>query len=203
MPPGAKIRIVRSTSGLTLLLASLFLASALPAASVADQRDFFEMRVRPVLAKNCFSCHTGARMGGLEMNGREAFLKGGKTGPAIVPGDPEKSLLIQAVAQTHERLKMPPQGKLTAPEVADLRAWIKDGAIWPETAAKAAATEYTITPEQRAYWAFQPVRKPELPPVKDKSWPRAAIDRFILAKLESQNLKPVRIADKRTLIRRA
>ena len=186
-------------------LVLLLFASTLPAASLAEQRDFFEMRVRPVLAKNCFSCHTTARMGGLEMSGREALLKGGKSGPAIVPGDADKSLLAQAVAQTLERLKMPPQGKLAESEIADLRAWIKDGAIWPESAPvkNAKPGEYVITPEQRTFWAFQPVRKHDPPPVKDKNWARTAIDRFILAKLESKNLKPVHPADKRTLIRRA
>src|ERR1700676_1477926 len=152
----------------TLPLAFLVSAFSAPAASIADQRDFFEMRVRPVLAKNSFTCHTAARMGGLEMSGREALLKGGKSGPAIVPGDAEKSLLVQAVAQTHERLKMPPQGKLAESEIADLRAWIKDGAVWPESAPNknAKAGEYVITQGQRAYWAFQPVRKPDPPAVK-------------------------------------
>src|SRR5262245_41798378 len=163
------------------------------------------MRVRPVLVKNCFSCHTSSRMGGLEMSGRDAFLKGGKTGPAIVPGDPEKSLLVQAVSRTHERLKMPPQGQLAESEIADLRTWIKDGAIWPESPAvnNAKGSEYVITPGQRAFWAFQPVRKPDAPAVKDQAWARTPIDRFILAKLESKSLKPVRRTDKRTLIRRA
>jgi mono/diheme cytochrome c family protein len=189
----------------TLPLVFLLSPFTLPAASVADQRDFFEMRVRPVLAKNCFTCHTAARMGGLEMSGRDALLKGGKSGPAIVPGDAEKSLLLQAVAQTHERLKMPPQGKLAESEIADLRAWIKDGAIWPESAPSknAKTAEYAITPEQRAYWAFQPVRKLDPPAVKDKNWAHTPIDRFILAKLESKNLKPVRMAGKPALIRRA
>src|SRR5437660_12459335 len=114
------VTLPKGSIPLTLLLS----AAILPAASVADQRDFFEMRVRPVLAKNCFSCHTSSRMGGLEMSGRDAILKGGKSGPAIVPGEPDKSLLVQAVAQTHERLKMPPQGKLAEAEIADLRAWI-------------------------------------------------------------------------------
>ncbi len=196
--------MILSTSR-TLPLVFLLTALTSPAASVADQRDFFEMRVRPVLAKNCFTCHTTARMGGLEMSGRDALIKGGKSGPAIVPGDAEKSLLVQAVAQTHERLKMPPQGKLAESEIADLRAWIKDGAIWPESAPSknAKAGEYVITPEQRAYWAFQPVRKPDPPAVKDKNWGRSTVDRFILAKLESKNLKPVGMAGKPALIRRA
>src|SRR5437762_837620 len=155
-------------SALALALA----LSPLAAAPESGAREFFEMRVRPILAKNCFACHTGSRMGGLEMSGREAFLKGGKSGPAIVPGDPDKSLLLQAVAQTHERLKMPPQGKLAEAEIADLRAWIKDGATWPEAAPAntSKGTAYVITPEQRAFWAFQPVRKIEPPLVKDKAW---------------------------------
>ena len=192
-------------TGSTPLLGLFLCAGALAATPEDGQRDFFEMRVRPVLAKNCFACHGSARMGGLEMSGREALIKGGKSGPAIVPNDPDKSLLIQAVAQTHERLKMPPQGKLAESEIADLRAWIKDGAVWPAGAPanNAKQGEYVITPEQRAFWAFQPVRKPEPPAVKDKGWARGPIDRFILAKLESQGLKPVRGAGKRVLIRRA
>jgi hypothetical protein len=187
-----------------LSLVAALLPCAGGAATAADQRDFFEMRVRPVLAKNCFGCHTAAKMGGLEMSGREALIKGGKSGPAIVPGDPDKSLLIQAVAQTHDRLKMPPAGKLPETEIADLRAWIKDGAVWPEVATvKDAKPEYVITPEQRAFWAFQPVRKPELPTVKDQKWARTPIDHFILAKLESKDLRPAPLAGKHTLIRRA
>ena len=77
-----------------------------------DASEFFEMRVRPVLAKNCFACHTGSKHGGLQLDSRENLLKGGNSGPAIVPGNPDQSLLIQAVRQTHERLKMPPPGKL-------------------------------------------------------------------------------------------
>src|SRR5882724_7075972 len=78
----------------------------------ADSDDLFETKIRPVLAKNCFACHTQSQMGGLRLDSREAALKGGKSGSALVPGDPEESLLIQAVSQTHERLKMPPSGKL-------------------------------------------------------------------------------------------
>src|ERR1700704_4230428 len=138
------MKVVTLPKGSTLPLALPLSASPLPAASVADQREFFEMRVRPVLAKNCFACHTGSRMGGLEMSGRETFLKGGKSGPAIVPGDPDKSLLLQVVAQTHERLKMPPQGKLAEAEIADLRTWIKDGAVWPESAANPKSADTVI-----------------------------------------------------------
>src|SRR5207237_9918125 len=104
----------------------------------ADPSEFFEMRIRPVLATNCYTCHTTAKLGGLQLTSRENILKGGNSGPAILPGKPEESLLIQAVSQTHERLKMPPQGKLKDEEIEDLKSWVRAGAVWP--AVKAIAT---------------------------------------------------------------
>src|SRR5690349_4231911 len=92
----------------------------------------FTSKVQPLLAHNCFACHTASRLGGLRLDSREAMLQGGKSGPAIVSGDPDESLLIQAVSHTHPRLKMPPTGKLKDEEIADLRNWIKSGAVWPE-----------------------------------------------------------------------
>jgi hypothetical protein len=170
----------------------------------ADPAEFFENRVRPVLSKNCFACHTTAHLGNLEMVSGAALRKGGNSGPAIVPGDPDKSLLIQAVSHTHPRLKMPPNGQLSAEEIQDLRTWIKAGAVWPESAKAApAGGEYRITAEQRKFWSFQPVRKPALPEVKDKSWVRTPIDRFILARLEKEGLQPARPAEKHILLRRA
>ncbi|MBI3698504.1 MAG: DUF1549 domain-containing protein, partial [Acidobacteria bacterium] len=159
----------------------------------ADSGEFFETRVRPVLAKNCFTCHTTAKMGGLEMKSRESLLKGGNSGAAITPGRPDESLLVQAVRQTHARLKMPPTGKLNDEEIADLAAWVRDGAVWPDA----------HSPSPAAFWSFQPVRKPDLPKVKGKSWPKAPVDFFILSALEARGLQPVRPADKRALIRRA
>src|SRR6266446_9208941 len=110
----------------------------------------------------------------------------------------ESSVLIQAVRRTHARLKMPPQGKLGHEEIDNLAAWVKMGAVWPTPPAPPPSAEYAITAAQRAFWAFQPVRKPAVPAVKAAS----AIDRFIQAKLQSQGLKPVRPADRRALIRR-
>ena len=194
------------------LLFATTIALAFPADRPVEAQDeatqFFEMRIRPVLAKNCFSCHTNSQLGDLRLDSREDMLRGGKSGPALVPGDPDKSLLIQAVSHTHERLKMPMQGnKLKESEIADLKVWVLAGAIWPKTVASAgpvaSGTSYVITPEQRAFWSFQPVRQPPQPPVKNKSWPKSAIDSFILAKLEAQGLQPAPPADKRTLIRRA
>jgi hypothetical protein len=184
-----------------------FVLGAATAFAAEDPREFFESRIRPLLAKNCFSCHTSTRMGGLEMASRESLLKGGNSGPALVPRRPEESLLIRAVRHTHERLKMPLGGKLEPAEVADLAAWVKMGAPWPEqptTTATPPAKDgpFVVTAEHRAFWSFQPVRKPPLPRVADKSWARGPIDSFILAKLEERGLKPVRPADKRTLLRR-
>jgi hypothetical protein len=191
----------------TFRLGSIAIAFACLAAPVsADEREHFEMKVRPVLAKNCWACHRESSLGGLRLDARDAILKGGKSGPAIVPGNPEGSLLIQAITHTHERLKMPPQGKLGDADIAALTDWIRRGAYWPSDGKSAAAptsSEYVVTPEQRAFWSFQPVKRPAPPAVQREDWPRNPIDRFVLARLEKEGLKPVAPADKRTLIRRA
>ena len=181
--------------------------ACLPAlAQGGEAAEFFETKIRPLLADRCFACHTSARLGGLEMTSRDALLKGGNSGPAIDPGKPASSLLLQAVRHTHDRLKMPPEGKLAGEQIADLARWISDGAVWPQTPAAAGpsgADEFVIGPEERNFWAFQPVEKPAPPEVRDKAWPRGPIDRFILARLEEKGLQPVAAADKRTLLRRA
>ncbi len=184
-------------------------AAALAASPAPDSADFFESRIRPVLANNCFSCHAASQLGGLRLDSRESMLKGGKSGPALVAGDPDKSLLIQAVRQTNPKLKMPMGGKLKDQEIEDLAAWVKAGANWPVTAASATPVvnpksgEYVITPEQRAFWSFQPLKQPFVPTPTDVGWAKTDIDRLVLAKLEHEGLKPVSAADKRTLIRRA
>ncbi|HEX3644266.1 MAG TPA: PSD1 and planctomycete cytochrome C domain-containing protein [Vicinamibacterales bacterium] len=194
-----------------------------PPAAAAQGSAMFETSVRPLLAANCYDCHTEERMGGLRLDSREAMLKGGKSGPAIVPGDPDRSLLIEAVRQT-KALKMPKGGRLTAAEIDALTEWVKAGAIWPTFApssttgapdasvgasvrkpdtATPAAPAYVITPERRAFWSFQPIHAVPVPAVSHTSWPKTDIDRYVLARLESAGLAPVRPADKRTLIRRA
>ena len=175
--------------------AFLVCSAALSPASFAQQpSDFFEKNVRPVLADNCFACHGKQKMGGLQLDSRDHVMKGGQDGPVIVPGDPDNSLLVQAIRKTHDRIKMPPQGKLSDEEVNNLVAWVKSGAVWPETVA---------VPKQDAFWSFQPVRKPSIPEVSDTSRELTNIDRFIRARLDAKGLKPVRQADKRALIRRA
>ncbi|HEX4773225.1 MAG TPA: PSD1 and planctomycete cytochrome C domain-containing protein [Bryobacteraceae bacterium] len=174
---------------------------AVPIASQAA--DFFETRVRPILVANCYGCHTNAAMSGLRVDSLQGLLKGGNSGPAIVPGDADKSLLIQAVRQSGD-LKMPKGGKLKPEEVIVLEDWVKMGAPWPNSAAAPTiATGPTISGKDKAFWSFQPLHKPPVPPVQDKKWPTTTIDRFVLAKLESEGLTPVAQADKRSLIRRA
>ncbi|MEO7653067.1 MAG: PSD1 and planctomycete cytochrome C domain-containing protein [Bryobacteraceae bacterium] len=184
----------------------ILIACGVAIAAAQDKSEFFEQRVRPVLSRNCYACHTQSKLGGLELDSREHLLKGGKSGPAIVPGKPDASLLIQAVKRTHETLKMPPEGPLPAADIDALTAWVKMGAVWPESSVARVAPkagEYVITPEQRSFWSFRPVAKPEVPRLNDTNWAKSAIDSFVLAKLSENGLKPVRAAEKRVLIRRA
>src|SRR5712692_5680842 len=120
----------------------------------AGTPEFFENKIRPILANNCFGCHTNSQLGGLRLDTLEAMKKGGKRGPAIVVGDAEKSLLIKAVRQTDPDLKMPSGGKLKPQEVADLEAWVKAGAVWPASTASAAI----LSPERRNFWSFLPLK---------------------------------------------
>ena len=172
----------------------------------ASSPDFFETRIRPILATNCYSCHADSQLGGLRVDSSEALLKGGGRGPAVVPGDPDKSLLITAVRQTDPNLKMPMGGKLKAAEVADLAEWVKAGAVWSKSTAPVAAHapgKYVISQERRNFWSLVAITNPPVPAVKDTKWAKTDIDRFVLANLEKQGLKPVPAANKRDLIRRA
>jgi mono/diheme cytochrome c family protein len=161
--------------------------------------DFFETKIRPIFAEKCYSCHTETHMGALQLDSRENFLKGGKSGPIAVPGNPDASLLVKAL-RYDTKPKMPPTGKLSADQIAAVEDWVKAGAVWPANEAAAMKSHpYMITAEQRAFWSFQPV-KPEAPPnVKAPT----EIDRFLAAKLDARGLRPVKPADRRTLIRRA
>jgi mono/diheme cytochrome c family protein len=162
--------------------------------------EFFERQVRPVLVEQCFSCH-GPKLqhGGLRLDSRAALLKGGANGPSLVPGDPGKSRLLQAIR--HEGpLKMPPAGKLKPAQIAALEHWVAAGAVWPESAAPVAGP--SITDKGRTHWAFQPVRRPAVPRVKNAAWVRNPVDAFVLARLEKAGLSPSAPADPRTLLRR-
>jgi len=168
------------------------------------QTQFFESKIRPVLATKCYRCHSQQAekvKAGLFLDTRDGVLKGGESGPAIVPGEPEKSLLIKAIRYTDPDLQMPPKGqKLSDDQIADLVAWVKMGA--PDPRAMSAAQK-DWKDSGKSHWAWQPLKKPSVPEVKDIAWPKTPVDNFILAKLEEKDLKPNPPADKRTLIRRA
>src|ERR1043166_2536502 len=176
----------------------------------SSQIQFFENKIPPVLANTCYKCHSQQAekvKGGLLLDTKEGVLKGGENGPVIVPGDPEKSVLIKAVRYTDPDLQMPPPRgggkKLSDSEVADLAAWVKMGAPDPRMAT---AAQKAWSDASKKHWAWQPVSKPAVPEVNPESfrgWPKTPIDNFILVKLEEKELKPNPPADKRTLIRRA
>ncbi|MHB8636306.1 MAG: DUF1553 domain-containing protein [Fimbriimonadaceae bacterium] len=161
----------------------------------AAQADFFETNVRPVLATQCFSCHGAAnQLGGLRLDSREAILKGGDSGPAVVVGDADKSRLIQAVRQSGA-LKMPQGGRLKPTEVAALEAWVKMGAPWPAAVDAGRAVKGNL-------WSLRPVSLPPPPKVKHAATVRNPIDSFVLARLEAKGLTLAAPADRRTLLRR-
>ncbi len=196
---------------LTLLLAGTVVVAARAAGPqfAKTQLDFFESKIRPLLADNCYKCHSATAeklKGGLLLDTRDGLLKGGETGPAIVPGKPEQSLLIKAVSYSDPDLQMPPRKdggkKLSDPQIADLTAWVKMGA--PDSRKTAATAKYKDAHEAgKTHWAFQPVKKQAPPPVKQSNWVKSPVDNFILARLEEKGLQPGALADKRTLIRRA
>ena len=187
------------------ITALLFAPLALLAAG--DDDLFFESKVRPVLIKRCYDCHSTEKKtkGGLALDSRAGWQHGGDNGPAIIPGDLTKSLVIKAVRYLDEDFAMPPKSRLPADEVAILEEWVKRGAPDPRTddAAKAAKPKRSIDLEAgRKFWAFQPVANPTAPAVKDSVWPKDPVDRFLLAKIEAKGLKPASDADRHTWIRR-
>jgi hypothetical protein len=172
-------------------------------AAARDELTLFENRVRPVLKAHCIKCHGAAKQeSGLRLDSKSMAIKGGDRGPAIVAGDPERSLLVQACRRNGD-LKMPPDESLRPEEVAGLVEWIRRGAPWPAESVRSSTRGGPITAQERQFWSFQPLAHTLPPNVRDRAWPRTAIDRFILARLDAERLAPVRPADKRTLIRRA
>ncbi len=170
----------------------------------AADLQYFEQKIRPVLVANCYECHFGAKpKGKLSIDTRDGIRRGGETGPAVVPGNVKESLLLQAVR--HEGLEMPPdKPRLPDNVIADLERWIASGAADPRDGKPLEKSSTAMTLEQaKSHWAFQPIRSPPLPDVKDTARPRNDIDRFILAQLEEAGLQPSPPADPRTLVRRA
>ncbi len=208
---------------------ALSIAAACTPAHAAQTTDaagleFYEKKIRPLFVQQCFKCHSTTAdklKAGLYLDSREGILKGGETGPAVVPGHPEQSLLIEAVRYTNQDMQMPPKTRLPAAAVADLVAWVQMGAPAPAGAARSialATTNPTGSPAgpqvqhnlagipyeklRHDHWAWQPVKAVAAPVVKNTAWPRTDIDRFVLAGLEAKGLHPVGDADRAALVRR-
>jgi cytochrome c553 len=200
------------------LPASIHAAEPPAPAEARQAAEFFETHVRPVLAENCFRCHGAKKQkSGLRLDSLAAMRKGGENGPVLVAGKPDESKLIQAICYDGP-LQMPPKGKLPSKAIEALTTWVRMGAPWPggsvATKSKPARwspgdvhqglwTSQEIETIRRTHWAYQTVKPPSLPAIKDRSWPLTPLDVFILAKLESTGLTPSPAADRRTLLRRA
>lgn len=225
------VALLLSSAGLVGTLALRLSAAPVPQVMTPptpQQVEFFEAKIRPLLIESCFDCHTADEKGGLRVDSRAALLKGGDSGPAVVAGDPDASLLIKAVRHADGISKMPRSAaKLGDAQIAALAEWVKMGAPWPATdntgntdktraTGNTDSTEHTektgkaeiskdrpVDPELRAFWSFQPLATAAVPQPADGAWAKSDIDRFILARLEREGMKPVGTADKRTLIRRA
>ncbi len=164
--------------------------------------EFFEKRVRPVLVERCYECHGEKKQkGGLRLDSAAAVLKGGDSGAVLVPGQPEKSLLIKVVSWSDPDLQMPPKNKLPDAEIAALTEWVKRGAPDPRTNLQSQISNFKSPPTN--HWAYQPLKKSATPAIKDSSWPRTDIDRFIAARLDAKQIRPNPDADRATLLRRA
>ena len=216
---------LRSTfGGGTLLVLVIAIVAILPAIAAAGdaspggskldpaEEEFFEARVRPVLSAHCLGCHGPEKSkAGLRLDARDSMLKGGESGPVVVPGKPDESALIEAI-RYEGGVQMPPKGKLEGAEIAALTDWVKRGARWPaprpgvtpatSTAPPALAPSADIVKRARSLWSFQPVGNPAPPQVHDPDWVESPIDRFILVRLEASGLAPSPPVDKATLIRR-
>ena len=199
-----------TTARIACLLALAFTAGG-PGAARSEtneaQLEFFEKKIRPLLIDNCYTCHSASTnaKGGLRVDDRNGLIQGGNSGPAVVPGQPEKSLLLQRVLHKDAKKKMPLEGKpLTHEQVADLTLWIKDGMAWPALNVPASVGKPKAWYEdlKKSHWAWQPLTDPKAPSVSDAAWPKDDVDRFVLARLEAKGLRPVGAADRAALLRR-
>ena len=180
---------------------------AAKAEAVPDEIDFFERRIRPLLDRHCFECHAGdERAGGLRLDSAMGVLEGGDTGPAVVPGDVDKSLLLKAVRYDDPEFSMPPSGKLTASEISDLEQWIAGGAFDPREATANVPSKGVPGPgmsiaDGLKFWSLQRVVEPVVPDTADP-WVKTPIDAFVLNALEAEGLSPAAKASREVLIKR-
>jgi hypothetical protein len=178
-------------------------------ASTPEGIAFFEKKIRPVLVEHCYKCHSAEAAAGKKLKGqlfldhRAGVLQGGESGPAVVPGKPSESLLMEALGWKNKDLQMPPKNRLPETVVADFRRWIELGAPDPREGTTTTTPRAVSLEEGRKLWAFGPLRRPAVPEVKDTAWARADLDRFILARLEVEGLRPNPPVERRKWIRRA
>jgi len=177
-----------------------------------EQIEFFEKKIRPVLAEHCYACHsaeaerTKKLKGGLRLDTRDGLLKGGDSGPAIVPGKAADSLLVKTLRYAAGEVQMPPKGRLPDAVVADFEKWVDMGAPDPRGDPASGGRKPPVrglsVEEGRNFWAYKPPQAPPVPAVKDAGWPADDIDRFVLARLEAKGLRPAPDADRAALARR-
>ena len=171
-----------------------------------DELTFFESKIRPVLVRECYSCHSGQagqQKGGLMLDTKARCEVGGNSGPAIVPGDLEESLLYNAIR--YEDFQMPPSHQLPENVIADFRKWIEIGAPDPRNSKKQ-RIQSTVSKKDiesgRKFWSFQQPKRPRLPSVENQDWTKNAVDRFVLHDLEAEGMSPANDADAKSLLRR-
>lgn len=174
--------------------------------NVAAAHEFFEREIRPLLVEHCYACHSTSSkklQAGLLMDSREALLRGGDSGEAMVPGDSEASLILQAVR--YESYEMPPKGKLPDEAIEKLERWVEMGAPWPPEESPTSLSnesKFDLEARKAQHWVWQPIQSPSLPSVSDKAWPRNDLDHFILSQLEHAKLRPAADADRLAIMRR-
>ena len=196
-----------SRPGTALIAVALAVLTGAAPVLADDDLEHFEKRVRPLLAEKCYACHSAEApsvFASLRLDSREGVLRGGDSGPAVVPGDPTGSLLLQAVRGEAKAL-MPPTGRLDAGQIADLAAWVEAGSPWTVDDAPGLpdpSEAFDLDRRRREHWAWQPVRPAPPPAVRDEDWPRSDIDRYVLRRLEEKGLRPAPPADRYTLLRR-
>jgi hypothetical protein len=188
----------------TVIVVACAGVAAVGADPAADAERHFNEKVLPVLAARCFECHAHDREieGGLTLDSRSGWQEGGDSGPAIVPGKPDESLLVKAIRYGDAALEMPPTGKLPAAEIEIIEQWVASGAADPRQGGAVAKKRGVDIEAGRRHWAFQPVRDPAPPAVADATWPLDPVDRFLLARQEEAGLHPLADADRYAWLRR-
>jgi len=199
--------VVFAVSGLWLVLAGG--TAFAQAQATIEQAEFFETNIRPLLAENCYGCHStqvDSPFAGLRLDSRDGLLTGGDSGPAVIPGRPDDSALIQRLRG--RPILMPPTGPLDDGAITVMSEWVAMGAPWPATAPTSAtdtpdpSVPFDLAVRRRSHWAWQPIQVTSPPTITDTDWPTTPVDRFVLTKLEAHNLKPALDADRATTIRR-